>query len=126
MTDDCQDADHSGVCNNDWYYCPKAGNEYLIDITVISNFVKFYTIAILSAIRLFYFIYVLAIVKRNSKRSAFFKRPFFVNWLPILFLIATCATLYYGIFNINWRYDSEKYGALCSNKKLNLIRVTIP
>ena len=88
----------------------------------MSNYIKFYTVAILSAVRLIYFIYVIIIVKRNSKKLPFFKRPFFVNWLPIFILIMTCFTLFYGVDNIVWRTRSESYGVLCANYPLDNFR----
>ena len=92
----------------------------------MSNYIKFYTVAILSAARLFYFIYVIIIVKRNSKKLPFFKRPFFLNWLPIIFLLTTCFTMNYGIDNIIWRTRSESYGVLCANYNSNNWKKLIP
>ena len=117
---------YSGNLIHDLYFCDKDKYPELTDKTVVSNYIKYCTIAILSALRIIYFIYVIVIVKRNSKKLPFFKRPFFVNWLPIFILITSCFTLIYGMDNIVWRTRYEDDGALCANYETNVIIRLIP
>ena len=90
-------------------YCPSGDNginDQLILKTHIANYIKDITLTILSAIRLLYFIYVLIVVCRSSKKS-FFSRPAFMNWLPIFVLIQSVMTLFAGIMILVQTIEGE-------------------
>ena len=78
-------------------YCtpgPEFNN--LIYRTHVANYVKDITIFVLSAIRVIYFFYVLIYVCRRKSPKPFFKRPTFLNWLPILTFVSSAAVLYFN------------------------------
>ena len=83
--------------DKDFHYCTAANpdEEKYITRTHIANYIKDVTIVVLSVLRVLYFIYVLICVCRATSKP-FFKRPAFMNWLPILILITSVASLYFG------------------------------
>ena len=84
------------------HYCT-AGPEFnnLIYRTHVANYVKDITIVVLSGIRVIYFVYVLIYVCRSKSPKPFFRRPPFLNWLPILALFSSVAQLYFGIVKLS-------------------------
>ena len=72
------------------HYCPPGKDvDKLIHRTHIANYINDTTIMILGCSRIIYFVYVLICVCRNNATKPFFKRPAFMNWLPILILISS-------------------------------------
>ena len=53
----------------------------------------------MSLIRSIYFVYVLYRVKKSSESNwrAFFGRPSFMNWLPILILTTSISAFFFGV-----------------------------
>ena len=86
-----------------YYYCPAGPrNDHLIYKTHVANYLKDITVTVLSFIRCIYFVYVLVRVCRSSSTKRFFSRPFFMNWLPILYLLTSLSLLYAGSYELYW------------------------
>ena len=63
------------------------------------------TLTVLSAIRVIYFIYVLAHVCRTSQ--SFWRRPAFMNWLPICNLVYALSVLLSGSYLLYWTWEGD-------------------
>lgn len=83
---------------DEYYYCPSSPQtDDLIFKTHIGNYTKDITLVVMSAIRVAYFPYVLYRVSQTCKNwRAFFGRPAFMNWLPILILLTSISSLAFG------------------------------
>ena len=90
--------------NDKYLYCQVNG-EYVDDPAIIrvhkANMTKDWTILICSVIRLVYFSYVLRCVCRTS-RGNFWQRPAFMNWLPIMTIVASVTAFVSGLFITYW------------------------
>ena len=80
------------------HYCPETPEAHdLIHKTHVANYFKDSSIVILSCLRVIYYIFVLFCVCKNNRAKPFFKRPAFMNWLPILILVTSIGLIYFGV-----------------------------
>lgn len=110
--------DDNGI--QDIKYCDPINSKVEREIhrTHVAIFIKDYSITFLSALRVIYFIYVLTIVCRNSSKP-FWKRPAFMNYLPVLILISSVACLFFGVFILKDTINGNG-GVMCELKHADL------